>query len=75
MAATARRMPREVRKIGRVKKRPDGYFVALDAKTGALLWKANVGGQINAAAISYAVNGKQDVAINAGSSLFAYALQ
>jgi alcohol dehydrogenase (cytochrome c) len=52
----------------------DGYFVALDARTGALLWKANVGGQINAAAISYAVNGKQYVAINAGSSLFAYSL-
>jgi glucose dehydrogenase len=52
----------------------DGYFVALDAKTGALLWKANVGGQINAAAISYAVNGKQYISINAGSALFAYAL-
>jgi alcohol dehydrogenase (cytochrome c) len=52
----------------------DGYFVALDARTGALLWKANVGGQINAAAMSYAVNGKQYIAINAGSSLFAYAL-
>jgi alcohol dehydrogenase (cytochrome c) len=52
----------------------DGYFVALDARTGGLLWKANVGGQINAAAISYAVNGKQYVAINAGSSLITYAL-
>ena len=52
----------------------DGYFLALDARTGALLWKANVGGQINAAAMSYAVNGKQYVAINAGSALFAYAL-
>jgi alcohol dehydrogenase (cytochrome c) len=52
----------------------DGYFLALDAKTGALLWKANVGGQINAAAMSYAVNGKQYIAINAGSSLFTYTL-
>jgi alcohol dehydrogenase (cytochrome c) len=52
----------------------DGYFLALDARTGALLWKANVGGQINAAAISYAVNGKQYIAINAGSALFTYAL-
>jgi alcohol dehydrogenase (cytochrome c) len=52
----------------------DGYFLALDARTGALLWKANVGGQINAAAMSYAVNGRQYVAINAGSALFAYAL-
>ena len=30
--------------------------------------------QINAAAISYAVNGKQHIAINAGNALFAYAL-
>jgi alcohol dehydrogenase (cytochrome c) len=52
----------------------DGYFLALDARTGALLWKANVGGQINAAAISYAVNGKQYISINAGNTLFAYAL-
>jgi alcohol dehydrogenase (cytochrome c) len=52
----------------------DGYFLALDARTGALLWKASVGGQINAAAISYAVNGKQYVAISAGSALFSYAL-
>jgi alcohol dehydrogenase (cytochrome c) len=52
----------------------EGYFLALDAKTGALLWKASVGGQINAGAMSYAVNGKQYVAIAAGNALFAYAL-
>ena len=52
----------------------EGYFLALDAKTGALLWKASVGGQINAGAMSYAVNGKQYVAIAAGNALFAYSL-
>ena len=52
----------------------DGYFLALDGKTGALLWKAPVGGQINAGAMSYSVNGKQYVAIAAGNALFAYAL-
>jgi alcohol dehydrogenase (cytochrome c) len=52
----------------------DGYFVALDAKTGALLWKASVGGQINAGAMSYGINGKQYVSIAAGNSLFTYAL-
>ncbi|HTM02500.1 MAG TPA: PQQ-dependent dehydrogenase, methanol/ethanol family [Vicinamibacterales bacterium] len=52
----------------------EGYFLALDGKTGQLLWKAPVGGQINAGAMSYAVNGKQYVAIAAGNSLFAYAL-
>ena len=52
----------------------EGYFVALDAKSGAELWKMPVGGQVNAGAMSYAVNGKQYVAIAAGSSLFAFAL-
>ena len=44
------------------------------ARTGALLWKASVGGQINAGAMSYAVNGKQYVAIAAGNAVFSYAL-
>ena len=52
----------------------DGYFFALDGRTGALLWKAGVGGQINAGAMSYAVNGKQYIAIAAGNAVFAYAL-
>ena len=52
----------------------DGYFLALDARDGSLLWKASLGGQINAGPMSYAVNGKQYVAIAAGNSLFAYAL-
>jgi alcohol dehydrogenase (cytochrome c) len=52
----------------------DGYFLGLDGRTGALLWKASVGGQINAGPMSYAVNGKQHVAIAAGNSLFVYAL-
>ena len=33
----------------------EGYFFALDAKTGELLWKAALGGQVNAGAMSYAV--------------------
>jgi alcohol dehydrogenase (cytochrome c) len=53
----------------------EGYFVALDAKTGAELWKMPVGGQVNAGAMSYAVNGKQYVAIAAGSALFAFGLR
>jgi glucose dehydrogenase len=52
----------------------DGYILALDGRTGQLLWKASVGGQINAGAMSYSVNGKQYVAIAAGNSVFAYAL-
>jgi len=52
----------------------DGYFVALDAKTGRLLWKAALGGQVNAGAMTYAVDGRQYVAIAAGSALFTFAL-
>jgi alcohol dehydrogenase (cytochrome c) len=53
----------------------DGYFVALDARTGKLLWKASLGGQVNAGAMSYAVDGKQYVAIAAGTALFVFALR
>ena len=31
----------------------EGNFVALDARTGALLWKAQLGGQINMGPITY----------------------
>jgi alcohol dehydrogenase (cytochrome c) len=52
----------------------EGYFVALDATSGELLWKLPVGGQVNSAPMTYSANGKQYVAIAAGSSLFAFAL-
>jgi alcohol dehydrogenase (cytochrome c) len=52
----------------------EGYFLALDARTGDLLWRASVGGQINAGPMSYAVDGTQYVAIAAGNSLFSFAL-
>ena len=53
----------------------EGDFYALDARTGALLWKARVGGQVGAAPISYQVERKQYVAIAAGNVLFTYALR
>jgi len=53
----------------------EGYFQALDARTGALLWKAILGGEVAAAPISYAVNGKQYIAIAAGHSLFTFGLR
>ena len=52
----------------------EGYFFALDAKNGSLLWKAALGGQVNSGPMSYSVNGKQYVTVAAGSSLFAFAL-
>jgi alcohol dehydrogenase (cytochrome c) len=53
----------------------EGYFFALNARTGEFLWKASLGGQINNAAMSYSVNGKQYIAIAAGTSLFTFALR
>ena len=53
----------------------EGYFHALDARTGALLWKASVGGPVAAAPITYRIDGKQYVAIAAGHALFVYGLR
>lgn len=53
----------------------EGYFQALDARTGALLWKQNLGGEIIAAPISFQVDGTQYVTVNSGNSLFAFALR
>ena len=43
-----------------------GAFKALDAKTGAELWKTNLGSGIGAAPISYQIDGKQYVAVVVG---------
>ena len=53
----------------------EGYFHALDARTGELLWKASVGGAVAAAPITYRLDGKQYVAIAAGHALFVYGLR
>jgi alcohol dehydrogenase (cytochrome c) len=53
----------------------EGYFYALDARSGALLWKAPVGAPISAAPITYALDGQQYVAIAAGHALFVYGLK
>jgi alcohol dehydrogenase (cytochrome c) len=45
----------------------DGTFSAYDARMLKELWSFNVGTGINAPAISYAVNGKQYVAVLVGS--------
>ena len=47
----------------------EGYFFALDARTGALVWQAALGGQINSGPMSYAAEGKQYVTVAAGSAL------
>jgi alcohol dehydrogenase (cytochrome c) len=52
----------------------EGYFQAFDANSGALLWKVNLGGDMNSGPMSYLADGKQYVLIAAGNSLFAFTL-
>jgi alcohol dehydrogenase (cytochrome c) len=52
-----------------------GYFHAIDARTGKLLWKVAAGGEIAMGPMTYEVNGKQYIAFAAGSSLFTFALK
>ena len=52
----------------------EGYFYALDARTGEPLWKASVGGSVTSSPMTYSVNGRQFVTVAAGNSLFAFAL-
>jgi len=53
----------------------EGYFFALDARSGDLLWKVALGGQVNSGAMTYSVNGKQYITVTAGNALFAFALR
>jgi alcohol dehydrogenase (cytochrome c) len=53
----------------------EGYFQALDARTGTLLWRANLGGQMVNGPITYQVNGKQYIAVIAGHVLASFALR
>jgi alcohol dehydrogenase (cytochrome c) len=53
----------------------EGYFYALDARTGALLWKTSLGAAVISSPMTYSVGGKQYVAVNAGNCLFTFALR
>ncbi|MGC2401128.1 MAG: PQQ-dependent dehydrogenase, methanol/ethanol family [Acidobacteriaceae bacterium] len=53
----------------------EGTFVALDARNGSLLWKTTLGGPMIMNPITYAVGGKQYIAVNAGSALFVFGLR
>ena len=53
----------------------EGFFYALDARTGKLIWKAGLGGQIVMAPITYQVDGKQYVSVISGSVLATFALR
>jgi alcohol dehydrogenase (cytochrome c) len=49
-------------------------FEAIDASTGKPLWHFNTGQTLHASPMSYAVGGKQAVAIASGNDLFSFAL-
>jgi alcohol dehydrogenase (cytochrome c) len=53
----------------------DGQFVALDARTGKLLWETNLGPSVSAGPMSYGVNGKQYVSIQCGPALYTFTLR
>ena len=48
-----------------------GMFRALDDKTGKVLWETNLGSSVSGFPITFAVGGKQYVAVTVGSSLVA----
>jgi alcohol dehydrogenase (cytochrome c) len=52
----------------------DGDFVALDAKTGELLWSVYLGGANSSGPISYAMNGKQYIVGSGAGTMYVFAL-
>ena len=52
----------------------DGNIVALDARTGEHLWHFQTGAPMAASPMSYAIDGRQFVAVAAGNMLYAFTL-
>ena len=46
----------------------EGYFYALDARDGKLLWRFPVGGRVISGPMTYSLAGKQYVEVAAGNS-------
>lgn len=53
----------------------DGYFFALNAFTGKELWHISLGGRVNAAPMTFAVDGKQYITIAAGNVVYTFGLR
>jgi len=45
-----------------------GDFMALDGKTGEVLYRSNTGGRLNGGVVTYSINGKQYIAVAAGNA-------
>jgi alcohol dehydrogenase (cytochrome c) len=52
----------------------DGHLIALEARTGRHLWHYNVGDTLTASPVIYAVDGKEYVAVAAGTNVFSFGL-
>ena len=52
----------------------EGHVIAFESATGKPLWKMQTGGTISSAPISYAINGKQYIAVPSGGALLSFAL-
>ena len=52
----------------------EGYLIAFEAKSGKVLWRFQAGGTIIAPPISYALDGRQYIAVAAGQTLVSFAL-
>ncbi len=52
----------------------EGNFIALEAASGKALWHFQCGASVYSSPMSFAIDGKQYVAVAAGSALFTFAL-
>jgi alcohol dehydrogenase (cytochrome c) len=52
----------------------EGLFYALDARDGSLLWSIQLGGEIRSAPISFAMDGRQFVAVSADRVFYVFGL-
>jgi len=52
----------------------EGYLIALDAKSGKYLWRYQTGGAMAASPMSFAVDGKQYIAVASGNSIHCFGL-
>lgn len=53
----------------------EGQFFGLDAESGKELWRLQVGGVVAAGPMTYLSQGRQQVAIAAGSAIFSFGLE
>lgn len=52
----------------------EGHVIAFESATGKPLWKMQTGGAISSSPISYAINGKQYIAVPSGGAMISFSL-